>query len=110
MKHFYTLIAILLLTATPAMSFNATPSFESEVVVDYWESLKIYPNPSTNYLYIENAKGAVLDVFDVTGKTIMSRQLTRNRFVIDVNTWNEGVYFFRFRGDRGVETKKVIVE
>ena len=117
MKKLYIILSILLIpyiAGTTGKNVNTKAdnpvTATEEVVVDFWENLKIYPNPSVKYLYIENAKGAVLDVFNVSGKKVFSRQLTRPRFVLDVESWKQGAYFFRFRGEQGVKTEKVIVK
>ena len=89
---------------------DSEPIETSEATIDYWDNLKIYPNPSVKYVNIENAKGAVLDVFNISGQKVFSRQLTRPRYVLDIGNWEQGAYYFRFRGKQGVKTQKVIVK
>ncbi|MBO7625318.1 MAG: T9SS type A sorting domain-containing protein [Bacteroidales bacterium] len=64
------------------------------------EKLSVYPNPANSMLHIFNAKGGMLQLFDVTGRQIMSRQLPGNveEISLDISTLANGVYFVKIGG------------
>lgn len=111
MKKLYYIFSTLLIAT---ITFGCAPDKEStmsprEVLVDQYDNLKTYPNPATEFLYLENAKGAVVDIVHLSGRKVWSRKITQTRISIDVNEWEVGTYIMRIRGERGFKTKKIIV-
>ena len=70
--------------------------------------LSVYPNPASGVLHIRNAKGGKLQVVDVTGRQIMSRQLPGNEeeFSLDISSLATGIYFLKI----GSGTAKFVKE
>jgi len=70
--------------------------------------LKVYPNPTTGELKIENGELTIknIEVFDVTGR----RQKVENRKdnVFDISHLSTGVYFVKIFTEAGQTTKKII--
>ncbi len=52
-------------------------------------TLRVYPNPSNNYIYILGAKGLV-NVYNMIGQKIYSE---KNINTINISNWKEGIYF-----------------
>jgi hypothetical protein len=80
-------------TATPVTEIN---NFDAA----------LYPNPSSNTLYVTlsgPAKIADLRIFDLTGRPVFSRAVS-NRDAIDVTALPAGQYFYAFY-DAGIRTK-----
>ena len=63
-------------------------------------TLSVWPNPANSTLHIRNAKGGLLQVVDVAGRQIMSRQLPGNveEISLDIYTLANGVYFVKIGG------------
>ena len=63
-------------------------------------TLSVWPNPANSTLHIRNAKGGLLQVVDVAGRQIMSRQLPGNveEISLDISTLANGVYFVKIGG------------
>ena len=78
-------------------------SIESELQT----SLKVYPNPAINELFIEaseNLIGSRADIYDVQGKKVQSRILNANS--LDVSTLETGNYILQIVfGELTVESK-----
>ncbi len=67
------------------------------VAVDSEEKIslmKIYPNPSSNMLTIENAEKEIR-VFNVMGEEILARNVTADKTYIDVTSFASGIYFVK---------------
>ena len=70
-----------------------TPSFGTE-------SLKLYPNPASNdviNLEYSTTIGAV-EVFDITGKSLISTTIAATTGQVDVSTLPSGTYFVKVLG------------
>jgi len=68
--------------------------------------VKIFPNPTNNYLYLESkSKINSVQIFDVSGREL-AVQLQENK--IDVSFLKNGVYFIAIHNHEGVVTSKFI--
>ncbi len=57
-------------------------------------NISLFPNPATNLItinYNENLKGTAVAIYDVMGRTVLSKILENN--TLDVSTLNTGLYF-----------------
>ncbi|MCG8574206.1 MAG: T9SS type A sorting domain-containing protein [Flavobacteriales bacterium] len=63
---------------------------------------KIYPNPATEFLYIEN-KGELFDyqIVNSSGKVVLQGQLPSGETTIPLNGLSQGAYFLKYNG--GIE-------
>lgn len=70
---------------------------------------KIIQNPSSSKLMLSLSNSEVkLDVFDVLGKKILTKELSGLTSSIDVSKWNSGVYLIRVTSDTGTQTKRFL--
>lgn len=73
-------------------------------------SIKIFPNPTTNYLEIyfpyQNEQ-TIVEIFDQTGRTIISTILKEDK-KIDVKILNPGIYFYNIINSDGKYSGKFI--
>lgn len=69
------------------------------------------PNPAKSKFKIFLPRvynNARLDVFDVLGKKIYSKEITQLTSVIDVSKWNNGLYLVRISTDEATQTKRFV--
>lgn len=94
-------------TATPLV---ITESPLSSIEDDKEERIRVFPNPSTDYFYIEGMNGInyYLNVYDLNGKLIFSKIGSGNFFVETCN-WKKGNYLVQFSGDISI-VKTIIVQ
>ncbi|MEZ4802482.1 MAG: T9SS type A sorting domain-containing protein [Gelidibacter sp.] len=70
---------------------------------------KIIQNPSRSKLMLSLPNSqSKLEVFDVLGKKIITKQLSGLTSTIDVSKWNNGVYLVRVTSDAGTQTKRFV--
>lgn len=82
------------------------PTFETS-------TLKIYPNPVNNRLYIkgDNIKDLKLSVWNMEGKKMIVHQPVQSKEGVDVSGLENGMYIVRFETKNGdVKYQKVIVQ
>ena len=74
-------------------------------------SLRVYPNPTTGELRIENGELRIdnVEIFDVFGK-IHSSPVTRHSSLITINISHlpAGIYFVKIKTENGYQTQKII--
>jgi hypothetical protein len=72
------------------------------------QKVKIYPNPSSNYINVENVD-EILGIFDADGKRISNTPTSNlNGSIIDIKDWVAGTYFIVLKSNNKIETKKII--
>ncbi|MDC1469875.1 family 16 glycosylhydrolase, partial [Flavobacteriaceae bacterium] len=117
---------ILLNVAMGGISGAVDPGFtESAMTVDYVRvyqevvlstdkdldldsTLKLYPNPATDKIYISSKKPlSALALYDVYGKLVLKKENNANS--IDVSRLNSGVYFLEVSSNSERVVKKVII-
>lgn len=77
------------------------------------ESINIYPNPTTDQLFIDlkNFKGLVnsISLFDIQGKEVFRDDNITNDN-LQLNNLNDGIYVVHIETDQGAINRKVIVQ
>jgi len=74
------------------------------------KDLLVYPNPTSNYLNFRiEDNPSQLNIFNTQGQLIKSYFLESNDNQIDVNNYNEGIYFFSIISQEKIKKGKFIV-
>lgn len=72
---------------------------------------KMKPNPASSKFELtisERNATLKLEVFDVLGKRILHKSISKISTTINVTEWNSGVYLVRLTSDNGTQTKRFI--
>jgi hypothetical protein len=74
------------------------------------QSIKVYPNPVENILYVQQQKRQTLDleVFDLLGKRVLSQKNCSSK--IDLSHLSAGIYIAKFKAENFQKTIKIIKE
>lgn len=108
-----------------SMDFKIQPPINDKFPIHLWQynylydstanietlpgsSLSIYPNPVRNILYIEieNIPVEKVEIVDLLGKPIISRK--SNYETVDMNQFNNGIYFVKIYTGKNIITRKII--
>lgn|GEM_PF-532810 len=90
---------------------NATVTVEFEQstgINDIFSAIQVFPNPFTSMLNITGAENSFLQVLDVLGTIVYTRQITVAEESIHLGNLPAGVYFFRLEKDGQAKTMKVV--
>ena len=94
-------------------AFMATSQFSSNGILavnqNQLEDISLYPNPATSIINLKNAENANIQVFDVLGKMIISKDNISMNEQIDVTKLQTGTYFMKISKDNNVTTKRFLV-
>jgi len=80
--------------------------------IDYPESsetISIFPNPSSEYIQINAEKIIDVELFDMSGKRLLSKTVMPNE-QIDVSPLNNGIYFITIRLDLKMYHQKISIQ
>jgi hypothetical protein len=71
------------------------------------ENTKLYPNPATSHLHIDNLKaGQFFEIYDNFGRKVMSGNYQGK---INVNDLTSGIYFIRYEVDNQLQRKSFVI-
>jgi hypothetical protein len=74
--------------------------------------LKVYPNPATDRLWIDNATGNPLEatLFDVFGAAVRTQAITGQQASMDLGGLSAGVYFLRIHDGEKLFQQKIVIQ
>ena len=75
---------------------------------NYLDSTSIYPNPATTVLNIENAEASSIEVFNMLGQTLYSKENISLNEQVNVSHLLTGTYFVKITNGNAVKTSKFI--
>ncbi len=70
---------------------------------DMEQEVKLYPNPTSDYLYFELQLSSRITIYNTLGKLLVDQQSRSGK--IDVQDWEQGLYFVKVENPKGSTTK-----
>lgn len=99
----------ILYNTTPPCWPSTIPTQKTEAI-----SVIVYPNPSSGTFQISfsntNYKNAAATVYDVTGRMVLSKQITSASETISMSNAAKGIYTLRIVTENEAVTKRIIIE
>jgi hypothetical protein len=74
------------------------------------DAFLIYPNPTLGNITVEGLSGAFLQMFDMSGRLIYSRQVYSDNERIELGSFVKGLYFIQFELDGQRISSKLIID
>ena len=71
----------------------------------------VYPNPTTNnwnFVSNNNAQINTIQIVDMLGKVVLTKNVTSNEVTVDASNLNTGIYFARIATATAIETVKLV--
>ena len=72
--------------------------------IDGSTTLSVYPNPASNLITVSDCSHEGVQIFDITGREVMSAQTPTNILHLDISQLPEGLYFLK----SGTSTLKIV--
>ena len=69
-------------------------------------SIKVYPNPATDQIVVENLNGGELSILNVNGSVMIRQNVVNNKTTIDVSSLPGGVYILKTVNNANTATIK----
>ncbi len=73
-------------------------------------SFNIYPNPASSFVMVTNAENTTIDIRDITGKLMFTKQIVSGNERIDVSELNKGIYIVSMTNNSGIVSKRMVIE
>lgn len=73
------------------------------------ESVRLYPNPASDLLNIEQLQGSELTIFNMMGKMVYQTYVSSQHMTIPVHGWPNGTYILRATREGQVINQKVVI-
>lgn len=91
------------------MTSQINSSLENKNNLEY---LKVYPNPSVDYITVQYSgiDNAQVQIYDMNGKLIMIRKGINSTETINVSTFGKDVYTLKISGTNKIVFEKIIVQ
>ena len=73
-------------------------------------NMMIFPNPANYMLTIQTDLVGVVEVFDLHGRHLLSKDISEE-LILDTQHWENGIYLIQFSSQNGMkEVKKIIIQ
>ena len=73
-----------------------------------FNNLKIYPNPTNGLIYIDNAEGMTIQIYNVNGRLLFHKELIQ-KTQIDLNQLATGIYMAKFIKNNKVAVRRLVI-
>ena len=72
--------------------------------------MMIFPNPANYMLTIQTDLEGVVEVFDIHGRHLLSKDISKE-LILDTQHWENGIYIIQFNSKNGMtDVKKIIIQ
>ena len=73
--------------------------------------IKIFPNPATDNINITaNSDILVVTVYNNMGQVVFDEKMERSHYKLNANNYNKGLYFIQLKTEKGIVSKRVVIE
>jgi hypothetical protein len=93
-------------STTSTIAFSLVITGQTEISL---ENVNIYPNPAQKILTIENAEGANIQIYGLTGVSVRNLNIDNPVTRIDVENLIQGTYILRISYNNEVLCKKLVI-
>ena len=88
---------------------SSNQSLNNDAFENIDKTVKIYPNPTSSIINIESDFTInSIELYDMQGRNLETRQMNETRTAIDISTKSNGVYFLKIKTDHGSKVMKII--
>ena len=85
------------------------PDTQTNITQNINKTIKVYPNPTNNYLIVENLQNINLKIINIYGQQIENLDLQATTSYIDVSAYENGIYFLVFTNQKQIISKKIVI-
>lgn len=86
-----------------------TVDFTTGINKSSQKAINVYPNPSHDQLSIEHAGGWECSVLNTLGLRVWRHQIPDSKFILDVGSYEPGIYFLKFESEDKVLVRRVVI-
>ncbi|MEZ4786855.1 MAG: T9SS type A sorting domain-containing protein [Flavobacterium haoranii] len=87
-----------------ALNVLGNNSFDSK------NEITLYPNPSNGIISLKSETNVNLEIFDITGKIVFTKEILSPNESINVSFLNNGMYFAKMKNENGEKIQKISIK
>ena len=87
---------------------ETTPSSVASLVNK--QSVTVYPNPSTEYIYLKDSKGSQVSIYNITGTLVKTLVAKSDLERLSLARIPSGLYILRVKGDKRTFVEKITIK
>ena len=74
--------------------------------------IDVYPNPTSSLVnvFIDKIENTQLQIININGQVVLEKQINDQNTLLDVSSYNKGVYIIRITNESGVSINKLVVK
>lgn len=72
------------------------------------KELKLYPNPSSDFIIFDIDENSLVRIFDINGKIVFNQNINSSENKINISNLNEGIYFINIKNSKSENTSRFI--
>ncbi|MFO8023014.1 MAG: T9SS type A sorting domain-containing protein, partial [Perlabentimonas sp.] len=72
------------------------------------ENFTVFPNPTNGIIRIEGEKPFKFDIFDITGRLMLSESNQKPNHYIDISNYPKGIYLVKINSGTAITTKRIV--
>ncbi len=72
-------------------------------------SLQLFPNPSNGNMFIAYAENSTIEIFDMLGNLVFTKNIVTNNEQLDLSGLSGGSYLARISNDKNVVSKNIVL-
>lgn len=72
-------------------------------------TIRLFPNPTNKKFFVTGSDITKIQVLDIRGKILMSKQVTNGKISFDITNWTNGIYFVKIFSISGNLVKKLVI-
>lgn len=86
---------------TISVNFNQ-PDFCGEVtsLENHQNQIKFYPNPAANKIFIESMDNGVVQIMDLSGKTLLEKKIVYGSNLLNIEFLASGIYLLYYHTEK----------
>ena len=73
------------------------------------QNCRLYPNPASDYVMLENAGNEIVSIYDLTGNLVLNTKSTNNLIRLDVSKLIAGSYYILINKNNTLISKKLLI-
>ena len=72
--------------------------------------IKVYPNPATDEIFVENLQDGNISILNISGSVVLNQNITNNKTTVNISHLPAGMYLLKTVSKDGVSTRKFVKE
>lgn len=102
-------VTLKVINGTANRDWVISVSIESSIADKASFNVNVYPNPASDYIFVDNAYNTTISVYNIIGNLVTVVNSTQDKYELDLSTYATGTYLVRVQKADQIITKKISI-